>query len=63
MIVKEFYKIRKDGINLFRTFSDIGVMIKKVGTNEIYDEAVDVEDATFTYEETDMPIDGEIEER
>lgn len=63
MIVREFYRTRKDGINLFRTFSDEGLKIKKVGTNEIYDEAIDVENATFVYEETDMPIDGEIEER
>jgi hypothetical protein len=33
-----------------------GLMIRKVGTDEIYDEAVDVESAPYTYEETDIPI-------
>ena len=57
MIVKEFYKTRQDGVNLFRTYSDSGMRIRKVGTNEIYDEAVDVEDALFAYEETNIQID------
>ena len=56
MIVKEFYKTRKDGVHLFRTFSDEGVKIHKVGTNEVYDEAIDVEDAPFVYEETTEKI-------
>lgn len=52
MIVKEFYKTRKDGVNLFRTFSDEGVKIQKIGTDEIYDEAIDVGNAPFVYMET-----------
>lgn len=56
MIVKEFYTTREDGVNLYRTYSDLNLKIRKVGTDEIYVEAVDVEDATFTYEETDIPI-------
>ena len=63
MIVKEFYMTRKDGINLYRTYSDADVYIRKVGTEEVYTEAIDVEDAPFVYEETDIPIepDGETE--
>lgn len=56
MIVKVFYKKREDGVNLYRTYSDKGVQIRKVGTDEVYDEAVDVENAPFTYEETDIAI-------
>lgn len=56
MIVKEFYRTREDGVDLFRTYSDKGLQIQKVGTDEIYDEAVDVENAPFTYEETDIAI-------
>ena len=52
MIVREFYGTRKDGVNLVRTYSDKGETIRKVGTNEVYDEAVDIESAGFTYEET-----------
>lgn len=54
MIVKEFYRTRKDGVKLYRTFSDAGLKIKKVGTDEIYTEAIDIQSATFKYEE--IPI-------
>ena len=36
-----------------RTYSDENYYIKKVGTNEIYSEAVDVLDKNYTYIETD----------
>ena len=51
-IVKEFYKTRNDGVNLYRTYSDKGYMIKKLGTDELYEEAIDVESSTYEYEET-----------
>lgn len=56
MIVKEFYRTRADGVDLFRTYSDKNVQIRKVGTDEIYDEAIDVENAPYTYEETDQAL-------
>ena len=56
MIIKEFYATRQDGVNLYRTYSDTGMRIRKVGANEIYDDAVDVEGSPYTYEETDIPI-------
>lgn len=56
MIVKEFYKIREDGVALNRTYSDKGLKIRKVGTDEVYDEAIDIEGVPYTYEETDEPI-------
>lgn len=59
MIIKEFYKTRKDGVNLYRTYSSDGLKIRKVGTNEVYDEAVDVEGALYTYVETAEPIEVE----
>lgn len=40
---------RTDG--LIRTYSDAGKMIQKVGTAEIYDEAIDLADAGYTYTE------------
>ena len=61
MVVKEFYRTRKDGVNLYRNYSDQNLKIRKVGTEEIYDEAIDVEFAPYTYEETDMPIEVEEE--
>ena len=58
-IVKEFFRTREDGVNLYRTHSDQNRMIQKVGTDEIYSEAVDVEGAPFEYIETDQPIEDE----
>ena len=56
MIIKEFYKKRSDGINLYRTYSDSNLMIRQVETGDVYAEAIDVENAAYTYEETDIPI-------
>jgi hypothetical protein len=56
MVLREFYETRFDGVNLYRTYSNKGVYIHKVGTNEEYPEAIDVESAPFVYEETDKPI-------
>lgn len=59
MIITEFYMERKDGVKLYRTYSDKNMMIQKDGTEEIYSEAIDVENSGFTYTETDIPIDRE----
>ena len=56
MIVTEFYQTRNDGINLYRTYSDENKYIKKVDTTEIYSEAIDIENAPYTYEETNEEI-------
>ena len=53
MIVRELHKTKKDGTELHRTFSDKGKKILKVGTDEVYDEAVDVAGASFEYIETE----------
>ena len=59
MIIKEFYKKRSDGVNLYRTYSDSNLMIRQVETGDVYTEAIDVESAVYTYEETDMSIDAD----
>ena len=59
MIIKEFYKKRSDGINLYRTYSDSKLMIRQVETGNVYTEAIDVENAAYTYEETGMSIDAD----
>ena len=59
MIIKEFYKKRSDGVNLYRTYSDSKLMIRQVETGNVYAEAIDVENAAYTYEETSMPIDAD----
>lgn len=52
MIRREFYRTRRDGVKLYKTYSDEGYYIRKVGTDEVYSVAIDVEDAQYTYEET-----------
>ena len=60
MIVKEFYKTRKDGKKLFHTYSNEGLKIQKIGTDEVYDEAIDLEGQSFEYREI---TEGEYAER
>lgn len=57
MIIREFYMTRADGVSLYKTYSDKNVYIKKQGTDEKYDEAIDVENTNYTYEETEEIID------
>lgn len=59
MIIKEFYKTREDGVNLYRSFSTENFYIRKVGTDEVYSEAIDVETAPYVYEETNEKIEVE----
>lgn len=56
MIVREFYEVRSDGVRLFKTYSDSGRMIRQNESGNIYSEAVDVENAPFTYSETEEQI-------
>jgi hypothetical protein len=53
MIKREYYATREDGVRLFRTYSDTRHYLRQVETGAIYEEAVDVESANYTYEETD----------
>lgn len=53
MIVREFYRTRKDGVKLYRTYSDAGMMIRQNETGAEYAEAIDVADAPYTYTETE----------
>lgn len=61
MLVKEFYRTREDGVNLYRTYSDKNFRIRQIQTDVLYDEAIDVEDSIYTYEETDIPIEDGLE--
>ena len=58
-IVKELYKTRNDGINLYKTYSNEGYIIHKLNTEEYYSEAIDVENTPFEYEETEEKIETE----
>lgn len=58
MIVQEFLMERFDGVSLFQTYSDQGLIVHKVGTEEYYDVAIDPEDelADRQYEEGDQTV-------
>lgn len=63
MIVKEFYKEQKDGIKLYKTYSNEDYKILQMETGNIYDEAIDVENANYTYEEINEKIEREEEKK
>ena len=58
MIIQEIFE---GNATLVKSYSDKGVMIRKKGTDEIYSEAIDPKKFNREYEETDVPIDQEID--
>ena len=56
MVKRDFYKTRRDGVNLYRTYSDEGRMLVQNETGIEYAEAIDVEDAPYTHSETDKLV-------
>ena len=58
MIVREYLMTRKDGVKLYKTYSNQNKYIRKVGTEEEYDIAIDIENAPYTYEETEKEIES-----
>lgn len=59
-IVKEFYRTREDGVNLYLTYSNIHHYIIQDQTGAEYEEAIDIENAPYTYTESDKEIENEI---
>ena len=55
-IITEYYKTRKDGVILNRTYSDKGMLIEREGVR--YTEAVDPAEFGREYTETDEVIEG-----
>ena len=67
MVKTDFFKQRQDGVNLVRTYSDTGYIIKQNETDTPYDEAIDVgilnDDGNwvpvkYSYSETDEKIEN-----
>ena len=56
MIVREHYKTRPDGVELYRTYSDAGYLIRQAETGAEYDEAIDIDGTPYTYTETDKLV-------
>lgn len=61
MIVRSFYMERTDGVKLYVSYSDSGMKIRQDQTGIVYDAAVDVETASYTYAETDEPVDEPVD--
>ena len=62
MIIKEEYKTRADGVKLIRTYSDEGKLLIQNETGIKYVEAIDVENAPYTYSESGEVIELTAEE-
>ena len=43
---------------LIRHYSNSGMKLKQVETGVVYDDAIDIVPCQYTYEETDIPIEG-----
>lgn len=66
-----FYMTRTDGVKLFRfavpntktgdEWDSPQFKIRQDQTGILYDEAIDVENAPYTYTETDIPAESDIE--
>ena len=57
MIITENVTI--NGRQFVKNYSNAGMYIRQEQTGAVYSEAIDVENATFTYVETDIPIEVE----
>lgn len=57
MIKTEYLTI--NGIDFIKHYSSERFKIRKIGTDEIYDEAIDPIGTNRVYEETDIKIEGE----
>lgn len=55
MIKTEYFMTRSDGVELIRTYSDIGMMIERDGVR--YSEAIDPVHLNRVYTETSEPVD------
>jgi hypothetical protein len=56
MVKKEYHSTRADGVKLYKTYSTENFKIRQLETGHVYDSAIDVEGAPFTYEETNEPV-------
>lgn len=59
-MIKQEPWIRSDGVELVKTYSDAGLLIRQIETGTLYSEAIDVLPLRYTYEESDEPIADEL---
>ena len=56
MIKTEFYEERKDGVRLYKRYSNKNVYIKQQDTGDLYVIAIDVQNTSHKYIETKQKI-------
>ena len=61
MIIEEVFREDEHG-KLIRRYSSKGMKLCQIDTGAEYDEAIDIENTTHAYEETNIPIDAEIDD-
>lgn len=59
MIVTKFFREREDGVVLYRVYSDADMMIRCNEDDSLYEEVISPQNSSFTYIETDIPIERE----
>ena len=62
MIVRGYWGKNGDGVSLYRIYSDENLIVRQRETGKEYAEAIDLDGATYTYEETETPVDVEYDE-
>ena len=70
-VIGVYYKTRSDGVKLFRfavpntktdgEWDKPQFKVRQDQTGTLYDEAIDVENAPYTYTETDIPAESDID--
>ena len=58
-IKKDFLYERADGVNIYRVYSNKNVYIRQTETGLQDIEMFDIENAPYTYTETDIPVEAE----
>ncbi len=61
MIIEEIFREDING-RLIRRYSNRGLKLCQIDTDILYDEAIDIENTSHTYEETDIPINTETDD-
>ena len=56
MIIKEYVMTRKDGVEIYKRYSDQNKYILQNETDILFESASDVEPCKYTYTETDIDI-------
>ena len=70
-VTRVYYMTRSDGVNLYRfavpntktgdEWNKPQFKIRQDQTGVLYDEAIDVKNAPYTYTETDIPTESDVE--